>query len=364
MNRYIAILAIAFGFLSLKGQEVTRVRVGDNQNHGITYNLPAVSIHVEAEAVCTTVKAGIFAQYAEKYLGLTDVPMEDAVSWALENVTMNREAVTDTARSYHITFNEKLPLPTVLLLDGCLYGIESADYPQGTSAPMKNCLHSIEEEPEAPASLELHAANVMNEELLKAGSKAKQAEIASRQIFRIRESRLNLLTGDVDNLPADGASFQLVLDNLKAQEDAYMELFTGVTTTTRTHREYDFRPVGEGNIVLFRFSRHYGFVDADDLSGEAVKLTVNISDDKRSVPVLLDAKGKPKPVATGIAYTVPGKARVALSFKGKTLKQEEYEMGQFGHVEFLSSAMFTNKKAPASALFDSITGALIFLKGQ
>ncbi len=362
MKRYIAILVTTLSILSANGQEVTRVRVGDNQNYGITYNLPAISIHIEAEAVCKTVKAGIFAQYAEKYLGLTDVPMEDAVTWSLVNVSMSSKAVTDTSRTYHITFNEKLPLPTIELKGNCLQAIESADYPH-VKAESPRVNDQIVTEEEVPAAVELHAFNVMNEELLKAGSKAKQAEIAARQIFRIRESRLNLLTGDVDNLPADGASFQLVLDNLKAQEVAYMELFTGVTTTTAAKQEYDYRPVGEGNAVLFRFSRHYGFVDADDLSGEPCKLTVTITDDKRSVPVLLDAKGKPKPVATGVAYTVPGKAMVALTFKGKPLTQEEYKMGQFGHVEFLSSTMFANKKAPVSARFCPQTGALLQLKG-
>lgn len=363
MKRYIAIIAFSVGCLSVIGQEVTRVHVGDNQNYGITYNLPATSIHIKADAVCKIVKAGVFAQYAEKYLGLTDVPMEDEITWSLENVLMTSEAVTDTSRSYHITFNEKLPLPTFELKGGCLLSVKSADVLLQTE-PTKVSQISSDEPSETTSQEELHAVNVMSEELLKAGSKSKQAEIAARQIFRIRESRLNLLTGDVDNLPADGASFQLVLDNLKAQEDAYMELFTGVVSVSTAQRECDFRPVGEGNAVLFRFSRHYGFVDADDLSGEAVKLSVTISDDKRSVPVLLDAKGKPKPVPTGIAYTVPGKANVSLSFKGKTLKQEEYEMGQFGHVEFLSSALFTNKKAPASAQFNPLTGALILLRGQ
>jgi len=356
MKRYIAIIATSLSILSSNGQEVSRVQVGDNQNYGITYNLPALRLRIEADAVCTTFKAGIFAQYAEKYLGLTDVPMEDAVIWNLTNVSMSTEAVTDTARSFHVTFNEKLALPAFYLSDGRLLGINRA--PQPAASPEEVVVEPVEEK------LDLHAFNVMNEELLKAGSKAKQAEIASRQIFRIRESRLNLLTGEVDNLPADGASFQLVLDNLKAQEEAYMELFTGVTTTTTAHRGYTFRPVGEGQQVLFRFSRHFGFVDADDLSGEPYKLSVTITDDKRTVPVLLDAKGKPKPVATGIAYTVPGKARAELIFKGDVLAQGEWLMGQFGHVEFLSSGYFTNKKAPASALFDANTGAIQLFQGQ
>lgn len=356
MKRYIAFITLACCLLPASAQEVSRVQVGDNQNYGITYNLPAVSLRVQVDATCTTFKAGIFAQYAEKYLGLTDVPLEDTETWTVSNVSMTAEAVADTARSYHILFNAKGALPTFYLADGCLVGINHAPSPSTEPA-----------EPDvapAAAATELHATNVMSEELLKAGSKSKQAEIASRQIFRIRESRLNLLTGDVDNLPADGASFQLVLDNLNAQEAAYMELFTGVTTTKTLRREFTYRPVGEGKTVLFRFSRHFGFVDADDLSGEPYQLQVTVTDDKRSVPVLTDAKGKVKPVATGIAYTVPGKAQAELICKGTVLSQGEWQMGQFGHVEFLSSTQFTNKKVPASASFDAMTGALTLFQGE
>ena len=356
MRRYIAFAALACSLLSLSAQEVSRVQVGDNQNYGITYNLPSVRLHVQASAVCTTFKAGIYAQYAEKYLGLTDVPLEDAETWTITHVSMTAEAVSDTARSYHILFNAKDALPAFYLADGCLAGINKAPvFPPASEV--------VVPAPE-PAAPELHAINVMSEELLKAGSKSKQAEIASRQIFRIRESRLNLLTGDVDNLPADGASFQLVLDNLNAQEAAYMELFTGVSTTRTVSREFSYRPDGEARIVLFRFSRHFGFVDADDLSGEPCQLQITITDDKRSVPVLLDAKGKAKPVATGIAYTVPGRAHAELVCSGSILSQGEWPMGQFGHVELLPSGQFTNKKAPASALFDVMTGGILQLSSD
>ena len=331
-------------------QDVSRVQVGDNQNYGITYQLPATQVMITAEARCTQFKAGVFAQYAEKYLGLTDVPMEDATTWTLLGTSMQQQAVRDTARTYHIIFSDKAPAPTFWLSDGCLLAINRE--------PVEPTAAEVPAAQPAEQKTELHATSVMNEELLKAGSRSKQAEIAARQIFRIRESRLNLLTGDVDNLPADGASFQMVLDNLQAQEAAYMELFTGTTTTSTQQRTFTFRPVGEGKTVLFRFSQHFGFVDADDLAGEPYYMMVTVTDDRRQVPVLLDAKGKPKPVATGVAYTVPGKARLELTFKGTTLTQAEWSMGQFGHVEFLSAQQFTNKKVPASALFDAQTGEI------
>ena len=61
-------------------------------------------------------------------------------------------------------------------------------------------------------------ASVFSEELLMAGSTAKQAEVAAKQIYRIRESRLNILTGEADNLPPDGEAMKLVIQQLEEQE--------------------------------------------------------------------------------------------------------------------------------------------------
>ena len=60
-------------------------------------------------------------------------------------------------------------------------------------------------------------ASVFSEELLMAGSTAKQAEVAAKQIYRIRESRLNILTGEADNLPPDGEAMKLVIQQLEEQ---------------------------------------------------------------------------------------------------------------------------------------------------
>ena len=63
-----------------------------------------------------------------------------------------------------------------------------------------------------------------------AGSTARQAEVAAKQIYRIRESRLNILTGDADNLPPDGEAMKLVIQQLEEQEKALTNLFTGILT--------------------------------------------------------------------------------------------------------------------------------------
>lgn len=344
----------------VQAQEVQKVQVGDNQNFGITYSLPYTAVKVQATAVCTQIQAGIFAPYAEKFLGITDAVQADQTDWQITQVTLQPEALPDSSRTYHILFNEKGYLPTFYFTDaGCLWSINQE--PQQVAAVDEGVAEASANKPKNSMS----AVDVVNEELLRAGSRAKQAEIAARAIFRIRESRLNLLTGEVDNLPADGASFQLVLDNLEAQEAAYMELFTGKQTVTTVTRSFDYVPLqAVKNQVLFRFSRHFGFTDADDLSGEPYLITVNVKEDLRSVPAVVDVKARKKAAQTGIAYAVPGKAQLLLTCQGRTLGEGEWQLGQLGHVEFLPVNQFTNRKAPTKAQFNALTGAIQLFVGN
>lgn len=351
INKLLGFVFAATAVFSMQAQNVQKVSIGDNMNYGITYTLPKTAVKVKVKSTVTKTTAGMYAPYAEKYLGLSDLPTADQTRWELNSITLEGAALPDTSRTYHIVFSEKGALPQFYLSE------------EGT-------LLSINREPELPAAEEpaveatetagkivLKATDVLSEEILKAGSKAKQAELTAREIFSIRESKRNLLKGDVDNMPADGASFQLVLDNLDAQEQALLTLFEGVSTTKEVEKTIYFVPQDNvSNLVLFRFSSYEGLVDADDLLGEPYYVSVNILEDNRMNPAVVDLKKKP--ANNGIAYTIPGKASVKLSFDGEVIGETTMQMGQFGHVEQLPSSQFTDKKKMASALFTPLTGSI------
>jgi len=346
------IFALSIG-AAMQAQEVQKVWVGDNQNFGITYKLPQTAVCVTVKATVTKTVAGVYGPYAEKYLGLQDVAASDQTVWEPTSITLDGKAVADSSKVYHISFSEKGALPTFYLSDeGALLSINR-------ESEMKNVAVEdvIEEAPKAKKS-SLKASDVMSEEILKAGSKAKQAELTAREIFSLRESRRNLLKGDVDNMPADGASFQLVLDNLDAQEQALLSLFIGETNVTTVERSFEYVPTENvNNEVFFRFSRHYGFVSKDDLVGEPYYLSVDIKEDNRmKTSSVVDPKKKS--VGQGIAYTVPGKAHVKLAFDGETIAETDMLMGQLGHVEQLPAAQFTDKKKVTSASFSPLTGSI------
>lgn len=348
-NKIIGLVCALVSYASIQAQNVQKVSIGDNQNFGITYTLPQTELCVTVKATMTKTVAGMYAPYAEKYLGLSDVATSDQTVWEMKSMTLNGIAVPDASRTYHIEFSEKGALPQFYLSDsGMLLSVNRE--------PEIEVEVEKEEEEPAAKKLVLKASDVFNEEILKAGSKAKQAELTAREIFSLRESRRNLLKGDVDNMPADGASFQLVLDNLEAQEQALLSLFVGTTTVTTVEKKFRYVPTESvKNKVFFRFSSYEGFVDADDLLGEPYYVSVDVTEDNRMASAPVDPKKK---VAAGIAYNIPGKAHIQLSFDGEVIADTYMTMGQFGHVEQLPVAQFIDKKKKTSASFNQLTGSI------
>lgn len=357
-NKIFGLICALATAATMQAQTVQKVTVGDNQNYGITYTLPKTVIKVTVNATKTSTTAGVYGPYAEKYLGLTDVATSDRIIWEINSITLDGVAAPDTAKTYHIDFSEKGGLPEFYFSDeGMLLSINRAPEVEPSVAV---------KESETPKKLTLKASDVMSEDILRAASKAKQAELTAREIFSIRESRRNLLKGDVDNMPADGASFQLILDNLDAQEQALMSLFVGVSTSEVVTRTFEYVPTGNvKNEVMFRFSRFDGCLDRDDVLGNPCYISVNILEDNRMAAPVADPKKKgiggftlpSTGKSLGIAFSVPGKMSVSLKCN-ETVIEKTFQCGQFGHVEQLPVNQFTDKKKMASASFNPLTGSI------
>lgn len=349
--KYFLILLSAFFCFSAWGQTKTiKKNAVKANNYGITYSLPKTSLVVTAEVTKVTCKAGPYYQYAERYLGVKSPIAEDNVYYELGKVSLSNVGIPDPDQTYLIEFKSGTVAPYAYLTEDGLLCAINAEY-----IPAESELDRAKKIKQEPASAT--NTSVFSEELLMAGSLARQAEVAAKQIYRIRESRINILTGETDNPPADGAAMQIVMDELEAQEKALTNLFTGVYT--KTTELYEVTIVPHDNLdkeVLFRFSDKLGIVDADDLAGIPVYL--NLTATERIPP--MDPKEAEKKLknAKGVIYNVPGKATVEILMNKKTLYKGEVQVTQFGSQDSLASVMFEDKKMPVKVYFYPETGAI------
>lgn len=348
MKNLIIIAALLLGLPLAAQTKVVKKNAVKANNFGITYSLPKTSLIVEAEVTKVTCKAGPYYQYAEKYLAVQDAIAEDAVYYELGKVRLINRGVPDPDNTYIVEFKPGTVAPYAYLTEeGLLCSINTEYVPAEEKAEKK-----------AVAAKQGAAQNsVLSEELLMAGSTARQAEVAAKQIYRIRESRMDILTGEADNLPPDGEAMKLVIQQLEAQEQTLSHLFTGTTEKTTDLYEVSIIPSDElDKEVIFRFSKQLGIVDADDLGGAPVYMNL-IATERAPQLDPKEAEKKEKSLK-GIIYNVPGKAKVEITMGKRILYKGEAQITQFGTQEGLAPVMFEDKKAPVKISFYPETGAI------
>ena len=320
---------------------------------GAVYFLPKTVVKLQAMVEKTTYTPGDFARYAQRYLRMSDVSQEPAVSYRLLGVRITPVAVPDTTKGYAVKFNPKTVAPHVALsADGLLLAINAEPRPDNTSASSSPVL-SVAALPQPDPR------KYMSEEILSAGSTAKMAELTAREIYDLRENRSLLIKGQADFMPTDGTQLRLMLSQLDQQDRALSSLFTGVTRCDTTESVVTI--VCDGPIqrqLAFRLSRKLGLVDNDDLAG--VPYYINI-EDMHTVPLPdkeAAAKVKKKAYEAGIYVNVPGTMRVTLQLgDGQTVSTAELPAPQFGNVELLSGDLF-NKHFTTHLWLNPLTGAV------
>jgi hypothetical protein len=339
--------------MALQAQtKVLKVSALKSNDYGVQYVLPKTQLLVDVDYSELQQKAGPYARYAYNYLGIADseVVQEDQTTFTLNRVGVTETGVPNKEQTYLVSFKVKTTAPYVYLTEDGLLCTINADY-----EPEENQVVAKTEKPAAPV-IEINPQSVYTEEYLRAGSVSKMAEVAAKTIYKIRESRQDILTGEADEMPKDGEAMKLVLGNLEAQERVWMRLFVGTQETVKHHKQLTIEPSDElDNEILFRFSNFLGMVDADDLSGRPITLTIT---DLQSVEISVpDPKKKQKPLE-GITYNLPGKAELTIRDGKQYLYSNNINVTQFGTTQVLVPSLFEDNKKPVQVYFYPQLGAI------
>ena len=183
MKNIIIIASLLLGMPLMAQTKVVKKNAVKANNFGITYSLPKTSLVVDAEVTKVTCKAGPYYQYAEKYLGVKDAVTEDKIYFDLGKISLINRGLPDADNTYIVEFKQGTVAPYAYLTeDGLLCSI-NAEY-----TPVESELDAAKKN--KGSQQKVTDTSVFSEELLMAGSTAKQAEVAAKQIYRIRDSRL------------------------------------------------------------------------------------------------------------------------------------------------------------------------------
>ena len=357
MKHYLLILAAACVGLNAAAQKTEKLTASKGNDYGLVYTLPktAVDITVETE---TTVKArGEFANYARMRLGIDNAVTEPSTRVTVKSITIGTCGVPDSDNRWIAQFKPGSTV-SILLDEGGVPLAINADAVDGaqprelpTAVPM----------PVSPLDKPV-AQQVLTQEMIRSTSLSKKAELAAQRIYELREQRNELISGNVDNMPADGASLKVALDALAEQEEALTAMFAGTTLTGTQVSTFSFVPSSHevADSVVARISPVDGITDSDDLRG--IPLTVSIRVISRGeLPVNDKGEAKKFPKG-GVAYNIPGAAEITVSFGGKVMGTKTVDLAQLGTTFGIDPDLFTHKKSPMQATFSPITGALLSLE--
>lgn len=350
--RYFLLSAFILASTGTQAQKTTRVNAIKANDYGVIYTLPKTSFEITLLIKKSSYRRGDFYPYAQRYLGIDNPVTEDRVVHTLEDISVRNKGIPDKNNSFMVQFQPKSFEPYVYLReDGLIVAI---------NAEPEN---ETEEEKSLPPGENptVNPRRFLSQETLMAGSVAKQAELVARQIFDLRRSRTDILTGEAESMPPDGNAYKVVMDEINLQEKALTELFAGSLQTAYFVRTYTIVPdAGDiDKMVVARFSTKLGPVDADDLAGEPILLTLQNKTPEINLQLPeRDLKRLETKLTEGVVYNIPGKALLTIEFRNKTITDMEADVVQYGSQDVLTKKMFDNMKQPIQVFFYPELGAI------
>ena len=322
----------------------------------VVYFAPMSYLVLDFEFTTEIREAGPYAKYAESLLGVKDAIQTNETTYTLGKVDIYTRTVADTTRVRKVVPEQGFPAQ-LLTLDGrgLLVGY-NLPYEDKDKKP---CTPS-----QARTNVTTPQAMPLTDEQLNVQDEEARATAIVKQIYRIRESRMYLLSGEVEHAPADGRAMKLVLDELKEEETQLLSLFIGRVTTTTDRHLVEFLPTRnetreQEQWKLF-FSAENGFTMPDNLEADTilVSLIAHRQAYKEPEELIVTKKGKNDkvvPQTSQIIYNLPGSAEISVTYRNALFGGKTLPIAQFGIDVPLTRELFTGKTLPVIR-FNTRTG--------
>lgn len=347
MRNILLAVFVALYALGVNAQTEIEPFVPGVTTDGVRYFLPRTAFRVVIIVEKTVTIPGNLNKYAYKYLHLQNVPTQTTTEYRIKSIELQPYGVPDKTKAYNIKLKNRTVAPMLSLTrDGVLMGVNT-EVSEDVLPPL----------PEAvPAPALLDARKYMNQEMLMASSTAKLAELVAEEIYDIRSSRNDLVRGEADNTPKDGEQLQLMLRNLDDQDAALSAMFSGQVSKSTEVFHMQLNPNSPvDKMILCRFSKPFGLVGSDDLSGEPIYVSIKHTDsmpDSAAVATNQDKKRQ-----QGIFCNVPVPATFTVFDASQQYTSTTIPVAQFGTTDILGASYF-DKNATTAVVFHQSTGGV------
>ena len=187
---------------------------------GIVYSLPQTGIRVHIKATRELFVHGPFQMYAQKMLGIENVPATDADRWNMDEMKLEVFSEPDAEQVYKALgpAAQMVSLTQTGIIAGINTTVESGDAVVNTQSFLtKNLDKQVKFTDLSIWSFYSPADSTKRFKLVSKNPEQKAAE-AAETIFNLRNSRFALLTNADDEPLPDGKSFEVMTEELGKME--------------------------------------------------------------------------------------------------------------------------------------------------
>ncbi|WP_421918373.1 DUF4831 family protein [Marinifilum sp.] len=327
----------------------------------VIYALPQTVLKVDVVAEKTIMKRGPFADYAKKYLGISDVVNSDGVEWKLKSIELNGIGEVDPEQFHKITTSvDYEPSLIALTPEGLIRGFNlkksasvnvekevmklsseeiKMEYGKFSIDPIikyrEDTTYKVVETDTAFIKVPVLEKQALTKSL------EEKAEEAAHQIFKLRKRRFKILSSNFEVLPPDGKAYEILVKELAKLEEEYISMFVGKKVSIQKSYQFSYSPKqGENGGVIFRMSPQMGPVEVNNLGGRPVRVDFKNLNVTNQLAILPTAGVNPQSL---IFYRVPGVADVTLSNGKSVLLKKRMAIAQFGKIAKMPAEVLLNE---------------------
>ena len=318
----------------------------------LVYGLPQTRLYFEVELIKTMIKKGPYAEYANRMLGLQNVPMTDSELWQVKSIRISDSQEVDSKQLYTVSFTDypqnmdRLLRFTKagLLLDLTVSNVLTGNYSRGKTGDDFQFVNAtvnsttIEKVDTVVKTILTDTAYVRIPILQRkviGKTVEEQAREAADQIFDIRKNRYETLIGIID-YKSDGSALKYAIQCLDTQEEQLLSLFSGVKIESRQTVSYTVLPEKPAtSAVLFYFSERAGIVSKNTAGAKEVWYETG----RVVVPPSITPNQQANDI---IYYRIPQILEVSAGIDKIILASQRVTVCQFGNI--VSFPLITPKK--------------------
>lgn len=329
--------------LSLTATEAfaQKARADYDPDGTVSYALPMTSLSFDVEAIQEKFYAGPYARFAQKYLGV-EARLQDEQTYQLASVRITPCIEADQTSRYVATLSAKNGTASAFLQMTSQGLVATREGSFGESAVWRFPVRTTGDFADKGVGSNLTAeattlyrgvkqASAYNkvavqQNMVVEKSLEKRAQEAADMIFKLRNTRVQIVTGDTD-ANYSGEAMASALAEIARLEKEYMTLFIGYSEFQTQQKHFDIVPLNNERMkvqVVFRLSDDEGLLPADNLNGKPYFIDI-LPEEIASNPDQKSARG-----ASGLVYRIPAICTVKLSDGTDILLSSRLPIYQFG----------------------------------